>query len=91
MTTHDHPRYIVLTATEMPTLSGKLGLLKAFGRYPPTDEIEFVVNPEIVKDATMMYLIDRQAMEDIAAPDIMRAFEDGAYDDHFKTMPVVRR
>ena len=60
--TTERPRYIVVASSEMPSIAYKIMLWKAFGQYPPDNEIEFVINPQIVSD-DKVYVLDRQEIE----------------------------
>lgn len=81
--TKERPRYIVVAASEMPTISQKLLVYKAFGVYPPDEEIEFCIPPfEIVADKA--YVLDREKIEGF--PD-NRVMDEDFMDQHFKVGP----
>jgi hypothetical protein len=78
------PRFIVVAATEMPSIAYKIMLCKAFGVYPKDEDVEFLVNPDIVLDQSRVYLFDRSAIRALPEKDPMVLFDNGDLDPHFK-------
>ena len=81
-------RFIIVTATEMTMIAQKLAVYKAFRVYPLQDQIEAVVNPDLVKDENMVYVLDKKAMDNYVQDyvNLEDAFARGLFDESFLAM-----